>query len=338
MPRQATRHLLIVLSTLILLGSHPTGGATLEILAQEKDKPQWITPAVTAPQVAFHTFESRAAKTRVSFHLYLPEAYHLERDRRFPVLYWLHGTGGGLAGIAPLSAFFDRAIREGRIPPMIVAFPNGLATSMWGDSKDGSVPMETILVRELLPHIDSSFRTIATAEGRVIEGFSMGGYGAARLGFRHPDLFGAVSILAGGPLDLEFAGPRARGNPIERERVLRDTFSGDLDYFKAQSPITVVERSADKVRSKLLIRIVAGARDNTMPLNRDYSKHLDKLGIPHAFDIVPGAGHDTRALLDGLSDGNWTFYRAAFGGAASRNLYQKAAQQRHAADGAARHR
>jgi enterochelin esterase-like enzyme len=50
--------------------------------------------------------------------------------------------------------------------------------------------MEAIVVRELLPEVDTAFGTIAAREGRILEGFSMGGYGAARLGFKHPERFG----------------------------------------------------------------------------------------------------------------------------------------------------
>lgn len=140
----------------------------------------------------------------------------------------------------------------------------------------------------------------------------MGGYGAARLGFKYPQLFGAVSILAGGPLDLEFQGPRATGNPEERERILKETFGGDLGYYKAQSPITIVEQQADAVRGKVRVRIAAGLRDNTGPLNRAYSDLLTRLKIEHTFTKVPGVGHDTLALLKGLGDANWEFYRAVF--------------------------
>ena len=273
--------------------------------------PAFVTPAVRGQRAEFHTFESKAAKAKVSYHIYTPEVYATESERRFPVLYWLHGSGGGLQGIAPVSAWFDAAIREGKIPPMLVVFPNGLASSMWCDSKDGSVPMETIVIRDLLPHIDATFRTVAAREGRIIEGFSMGGYGAARLGFKYPQLFGAVSILAGGPLDLDFAGPRATGNPAERERILDSTFGGDLDYYRSQNPITVAQQQADAVRGKVRVRMAVGARDNTGPLNRAYSEHLKKLNIAHTFTIVPGVGHETLALLKGLGDANWEFYRTA---------------------------
>jgi acetyl esterase/lipase len=275
----------------------------------------WITPAVEAPQVEFHTFQSKAAATGVSFHLFKPEAYETARDRRFPVLYWLHGTGGGLAGVAPLSAFFDCAMRDGKIPPMLIAFPNGLPASMWCDAKDGSVPVETIIVKELVPHIDANFRTIAAREGRILEGFSMGGYGAARLGFKYPELFAAVSIFAGGPLDLEFQGPRATGNPAERERILQATFGGDLNYFRAQSPFTIAERNAAAIQGRVRVRQVVGSRDNTAELNRFYSTHLRKLGVDHEFVEVPGVGHDTMALLQALDDRLWEFYRVTLAAA-----------------------
>ena len=202
------------------------------------------------------------------------------------------------------------------MPPVLVVFPNGLASSMWCDSKDGAVPMETIVIQELLPHIDTTFRTLAKREGRILEGFSMGGYGAARLGFKHPQLFGAVSILAGGPLVLDFAGPRATGNPAERERILKGTFGGDLDYYRAVSPLTVARQQADAVRGRVRVRIAVGARDNTGPLNRAFADELTKLKIAHSFTIVPGVGHDTLALLKGLGDANWEFYRAALGAVA----------------------
>ncbi|HCN78380.1 MAG TPA: esterase family protein [Verrucomicrobiales bacterium] len=273
--------------------------------------PSWVTPAVQAPHVAHHTFESSALQSKVSFHAYTPEVYELEKERRFPVLYWLHGTGGGLAGIAPVSAWFDAAIREGKMPPVVVVFPNGLATSMWCDSKDGAVPMETLVVKELVPHIDATFRTFAKREGRIVEGFSMGGYGAARLGLKFPEVFGAASCLAGGPLDLDFQGPRTRANPAERECILRTTFGGDLDYFRAQSPLTLAEKQAAAVRGKVFMRVAAGSRDFTAALNREFSSHLKRLNIDHTFIGVPGVGHETLPLLRGMGNEQWQFYRAA---------------------------
>ncbi|MEI7809833.1 MAG: alpha/beta hydrolase-fold protein [Verrucomicrobiota bacterium] len=279
------------------------------VFAQSPAKSGWVTSAVHAPRVEFRIFDSAAAKTKVSYHIYTPEIYNTEPERRFPVLYWLHGSGGGLAGIPPVAAYFDAAIRAGKIPPMLVVFPNGMASSMWCDSKDSLVPMETVVIKELLPHIDATFRTIATREGRIVEGFSMGGYGAARLGFKYPQLFGKVSMLAGGPLDLDFSGPRATGNPAERERILQSVYGGDLQYLKAQSPWVVAEQMAAQVRDPARVRVVVGDRDFTAALNRNFHDYLTKLGIVHEFTTLPGLGHDTMKLFKALGEKNWDFYR-----------------------------
>ena len=172
--------------------------------------------------------------------------------------------------------------------------------------------METILIKELIPHIDMTFRTVVNRDGRLLEGFSMGGYGAGRLGFIHSDMFGTVSILAGGPMDLDFQGPRAKNNPDERERILKDTFGNDLDYFKMQSPLTVAEKNAAGVSGKSLVRVAVGERDFTADLNRAYSEHLKKLKVIHELTVVPGVAHETMPLLKGLGEANWDFYRAAF--------------------------
>lgn len=275
-------------------------------------KPAWVTPAVRAPRLQFRTFDSAAAKTNVSYHIYTPEVYDTEKERRFPVLYWLHGSGGGLPGIAQLAAHFDAAIRAGKTPPMLVVFANGLPNGMWCDSKDGRRPVETIVIKELLPLIDATFRTIAARAGRIVEGFSMGGYGAARLGFKYSEKFCAISMLGAGPLQPELnQSPRvgARG----RERILQDAFGGDMEYFKAQSPWVLAERNAMALRGGMPIRQVIGDRDETCAFNRDFHERLVKLDIPHTFTVLPGIGHKPLAVLEALGEANWKFYRAALG-------------------------
>ena len=75
--------------------------------AQQKDAASgraWVTPAMKAPGVTHHVFRSAAVKGDVSYHLYRPTAYEAEPAKRFPVVYWLHGSGGGLPGIASVAA------------------------------------------------------------------------------------------------------------------------------------------------------------------------------------------------------------------------------------------
>ncbi len=271
----------------------------------------WVTEDADVSRVAFRTFESEAAAGKVSYHVYAPQEYD-EPNVRLPVLYWLHGTLGGVAGIRPLAAHFDAEIRAGRMPPMLVVFVNGLPRRLWADSKPGSAPVETVFITELIPEVDRVYRTVAAREGRILEGFSMGGYGAARLGFRHPDVFAGISILAGGPLDLELDGPRARSNPRLREFLIRDVCGGDLDYFRSLSPWTLAETAAAPLRDRrTVIRQAVGTRDDTRELNRRFHERMTALGIAHGYHEIPGVGHDAAAVLAALAAADGDFYRRA---------------------------
>ncbi|MFN5900196.1 MAG: alpha/beta hydrolase-fold protein, partial [Planctomyces sp.] len=281
--------------------------------ASVADGTAWVTREVRAPRVSFHKFDSAAAKSQVSYHLYLPAAYERDRDRRFPVVYWLHGSGGGLTGIGQVARSFDAAIESGRTPPCLVVFVNGLVEGMYVDWKDGSVPLETIIVRELLPHVDATYRTLAVREGRALDGYSMGGYGAARLGFSYPELFRGVSIMGGGPLQAELVqAPRAGRR--RAEEVLQRVYGGDQEYFRSVSPRRIAERHAEKLQSDLVIRQVCGDRDETFQVNLEFHEHLERLGIPHSWRVLAGVDHNPLATIEALGAENWSLYRAVFAG------------------------
>ena len=171
--------------------------------------------------------------------------------------------------------------------------------------------IETVITTELVPHVDASYRTIATREGRLLDGYSMGGYGAARLGFKYPEMFRAVSIMGGGPLQENLLdAPRAGRR--RAEEVLERVYGGDPDYFTRSSPRTLAAAHADTIARGSLIRIVCGEQDNTLANNRDFHDHLDRLGIPHTWTVLPGVDHDPLGTLEALGDANWDFYRRAF--------------------------
>jgi enterochelin esterase-like enzyme len=289
----------------------PSASSSQEQANGELNRPvmelPWVTRQVDAPRVSFHTFTSHVAKAEVSYHLYIPLAYDQAELERFPVLYWLHGTEGGVNHIPPVARMFHFAIRDKGVPPMMVVFVNGLSKRLWTDSKDGLAPVETVFIEELIPQVDKLYRTIPRREGRILEGFSMGGYGAARIGFRHPALFAGISILAAGPLDLGFEGPRATGNPL-RDQILKDVCDGDIEYFKMTHPWTIAESQAEVLRKPgTIVRQAVGGRDLTRFLSQRFHEHLESLEIPHRFQVVEGVGHDTIGLMEGLA--NAEFYR-----------------------------
>jgi gluconolactonase len=275
--------------------------------------PQWVTPEVKAPRVSFHTFDSAAAKTKVSYHLYTPAAYDAaeNKERRFPVVYWLHGSGGGAAGLAKVAAHFDAAIQAGKTQPFLVVFVNGLVEGMYVNWKDGTAPLETMIVKDLVPHIDGAYRTIATREGRMLYGFSMGGYGSARLGFKFPEMFRAVSIVGAGPMQAELIQAPRAGRQRAAE-VLAKVYGGDQAYFRAVSPRTLAEQNAMAITKGSLVRMVIGDKDETFAPNKEFHEHLEQLKIPHTWTVLPGIAHDPMGVLSAMGDDNWAFYRAAF--------------------------
>jgi len=159
----------------------------------------WVEPDQSEPAGTHYKLfatPSRGADTEGSYLIYLPPDYDTAANRRYPVLYWLHGGGGNQRGGAFLVEKIDAAIRAGKLPPFIVVLPQGLPDVRYHNSKDGTRPVEDEIIKDLIPHIDRTYRTIADRKARAIEGFSMGGFGSLRLGFKFPDLFGAVSALA----------------------------------------------------------------------------------------------------------------------------------------------
>lgn len=297
---------------------------SLSLVAAPQDPPAplpvarshaWVTEEVRGPGLVQHVYASAAAGADVSYHVWLPPGYvDAEPARRYPVVYWLHGSGGGVAGIAPVARWFDAAVREQRLPPLLVVFPNGLANGMWCDGRDGRTPVETVLVREIVPRIDALFATVARREGRMLEGFSMGGYGALRLAFVHRDLFAAASSLGGGPLQRELiATPRA--GEARRLQVLRDVFGGDQEVFRQQSPWQLAADHADALRDATRIRLLVGDRDETLLANRDLHAHFERLGLPHEYGEVAGVPHDALRLLRRLGDRFFAFHREVFAAA-----------------------
>jgi enterochelin esterase-like enzyme len=258
-----------------------------------------------------HVYASPRAGTEVGYHVWLPPDYLERPDARYPVVYWLHGSGGGEAGIRPIADQFAAAIERGALPPVLVVFPNGLPHGMWCDSVDGRTPVASIVLDEIVPRIDQRFRTRAERSGRAFAGFSMGGYGALRLGFAHHDTVATVVSLGGGPLQRELvATPRA--DEARRQQVLQTVFGGDMAAFVARSPWQLAERHAAAKGESLRILQAIGTADETLPANRDFHAHLQKLGIAHDYVELADTAHEPLRTVQRLGDRLWHHLRDGF--------------------------
>ncbi|HUV65295.1 MAG TPA: alpha/beta fold hydrolase [Sedimentisphaerales bacterium] len=266
--------------------------------------PVWDTPAGTTYQI----LHSKTIHGDWSYLLYLPPDYETSPTRRYPVIYWLHGGGGNQRGGGAFIEFLDSAIRRGRAPAAIVVLLNGLGESCWADSKDGTLPVETVFINELIPCIDANYRTIARREARAVEGMSMGGFGTLRLGFRRNDVFGVVSAIA--PALLSETDQPMKIPPVAFERAM----GGDLAYFREHTAWTAAERFAREVRNRSRIRIVVGDQDSWVYARcQAYHELLNGRKIAHEFVVVPGVKHNYAGLYRALGDEAFVFYQNVFG-------------------------
>jgi enterochelin esterase-like enzyme len=285
------------------------------------EPPSWEDPfADDVGGLLYKTYltPSRGAKTQASYRLYLPPGYERNQSRRYPVIYWLHGSGQDSREAVRQEwvSRLDAAIRNGTTPPVIAILVQSPNESYYVDSKDGKTPAETVIVRDLIAHVDSTYRTIATREGRAIAGHSMGGFGALRIGFKFPELFGTVSTYAAAAI-VDMTHPPASTGRGEGPALsfLRRVFDGDVEYYKALAPWAEVEKNADRIRGRVRIRMIVGDRDGVLPANQWFHEVLTRLNIPHQFVIVKGADHMVREELARLDSNPFEFYGQAFASA-----------------------
>ena len=250
----------------------------------------WIDPPRTpSPGVEHHTFQSAVLGREVGYRVYLPPSYETDARRRFPVVYWLHGRGGSESRDSFPSATVDKAIEAGDLPPFIVVYANGGQATQWTDWSDGTVRSETLFVRELIPHIDRSYRTLPHRSGRALQGMSMGASGAVRLAFKHPNLFGSVVAFAGGFTDWDTASAR---DPAAIEQIW-----GTRSNFERSRPTAHLTRNLPAIRGRLAIMLVVGTQDELATEGtRAMARRLERLQVPHELDEAPGIGHSLKDL------------------------------------------
>jgi endo-1,4-beta-xylanase len=270
------------------------------------DQNHWVRPFEAGPAgLESVTLYSDTIEQDYGCLVYLPSSYRRHLERRFPVLYWLHGRRGSPGAVVPFVERLAAAIHEGRAPEMIVVSVNGLRQSMYCDSRDGAFPVETIVIRDLIPHVDATYRTRLAREMRGIEGFSMGGFGAAHLSFKFPELFGVVSILGAAMHDAAFL--RAR-----RRSIFAGVFGSELDYCRANLPWILVKQNVEQIRGHTAVRLHVGEGDPLVEKNVRFHELLDRLGVAHEFSVVPKAGHNVREVYDSFVGNPFAFYQMAW--------------------------
>jgi enterochelin esterase-like enzyme len=265
----------------------------------------WIDPVTyPVPNTTYHLFATpvRGINTFGSYLIYLPSDYDIS-NKRYPVIYWLHGGNGNSREGSWMCMKMNEAIQQGRMPQTIIVFVQGLPVGWYNNSKDGTMPVEDVIIRDLIPHIDATWRTLTSRLARGVEGMSMGGYGSLHLGFKYPELFGVVSSIA----------PSITTFDMERKEIIEPVFENDSLYFKMNSPTELVRKNADYIRKNTKIRLLTGDEDFLFELIEKFHRHLNSLEIDHQYKIAEGADHDYKDVIEKLEFDSFSFWGEAFG-------------------------
>jgi len=267
----------------------------------------WIDPDTTAPNASVYILYStptRGSGTQGSALVYLPESYKTNTTKRYPVIYFLHGGFGNQHEGATVSLpGFSAAMKTGTMPETIIVVPHAIPSGWYCNSKDGSRPVEDVLIKDLVPHIDQTYRTISSASARGIEGMSMGGFGALHLGLKYPGVFGVISAV----------GPSINPNLSDEPAIrTQDTFFDDAAYYTQNTPQTLAGKNAATIiAGKVSLRILAGSDDGLKSTITDFDALLSTLKINHLFAEAQGAGHDYTDILAKLNFDPYLFWADA---------------------------
>lgn len=231
-------------------------------------------------------FESRLVGAPLPYNVVLPADYKRgsSKNRRYPVLYLLHGLGGSAADwVSTRAHLADYAAQY----PFIIVVPEG-KDGWYTDGPAPGAKFESYFVEELIPDVDRRFRTIASREGRAVAGLSMGGYGSMKFALKHPELFafaasmsGALAVASWTP-DLplpEFVRPSV-------QRVYGDAGSAarlENDVYKLAR-----ELSPERAKALPFLYLDCGTEDFLINNNRDFSALLIEKKVAHEFRELPG--------------------------------------------------
>ena len=281
-----------------------------------------IAPAWVAAQsrIDCSALNSQILKQVVHYCVYIPTGYDAgatqNPPKRYPVLYFLHGLGDNEQTLFNSGGWtlLEDLRNQHKMGDFLIAAPEG-RRSFYINSADGSVRYNDFFLKEFLPHIESKYQVRPRRSGRAISGISMGGYGALRFGFAHPELFSAVSaqsaaLITESPQALDSASQT--GAPLAG--VLGAVFGRPINvpHWNENSPFVLAKRNAAALR-KVAIYFNCGQDDNYGFEKGAAALHdeLQKEGVKHEYHAYPG-DHSLTYFLSHFAE-VMEFHSRAFG-------------------------
>ena len=239
-------------------------------------------------------YETRTVKSKIlgmerSYSIYLPVGYE-EGDGSYPVLYLLHGLGDNHTGwiqFGQVQYIADKAIAEGKSAPMIIVMPDADTVHKgYFNLLDGTYNYEDFFFKELIPHIEKTYRVRAESRYRAISGLSMGGGGATNYGQRHSDMFCAVYAMSA-LMSIPEQGAVSADDPNSKIAILtRSVIENSCVKY-----VTEADENRKADLRNVAWFVDCGEDDFLLDRNIEFYQAMRNAGIPCQFRVRDG-GHD----------------------------------------------
>lgn len=263
--------------------------------------------------------KSNILKRPVHYCVYIPSGYDTavkkKSARRYPILYFLHGLGDNEQTLFNSGGWtlIDDLRNRRQLGDFLIVAPEG-GRSFYVNSVDGAVRYGDFFLQEFMPQIEHKYH-IRGKPDRAISGISMGGYGALRFAFAHPELFSAVSaqsaaLMTESPQQLDVA---ARSG-VPMLNVLAPVFGMPIDarHWNENSPFSLAKKN-EAALQKMAIYFNCGQDDNYGFEKGAAVLHdeLTKEHVKHEYHLYPG-DHSITYFLSHFSE-VLEFHSRAFG-------------------------
>ena len=186
---------------------------------------------------------SRILHETVHFCVMLPSGY--DPAKSYPVLYYLHGLGDNEQTLFKSGGWnlLQDMRNQHKITDLLIVSPEGKA-SFYVNSADKKVLYSDFLLSEFMPYIEQKYATRKDRKSRAVSGVSMGGYGALRLAFAHPELFGSVSAQSAA------LAPKSASPGDSFGRFLGSVFGNPIDipHWKQNDPVELAKKNQAGLR------------------------------------------------------------------------------------------
>ncbi len=277
MSRKAFSVLLICLVLITHLGTTVNISSAASLPSMPPSGYDQVRNGIPRGQVVNISYYSTATNSTRPAKIYLPPGY--STDKRYSVLYLLHGIGGSendwfWEGGGRTNIIADNLIAEGKIKPLIIVTPNTNAAGT--GISDGYENFTKDLINCLIPYVESRYSVYTDREHRAIAGLSMGGGQSFNIGLTNLDKFAYIGPISSAP------------NTYSNERLFPDGGAAARQKLK-------------------LFLIESGTSDYLLGFGQRVHEYCSANNINHTYWLIPGGGHDFGVWKPGL----WNFLQMA---------------------------